>query len=164
MNCTWSNCWLHHNAKIIVAYRTLNHRLVIETWQWMSIPICRDTRLCHFCSYGEIKNKAHFMLECPIYIPITHKFPSLSENAVLGSLKSFFQSDQQVNISLYLKEASTLRHSKKLNDLKSSWCAFNPISLFGFPDFKINLISLEKKHVVAVCTLCNKHWLRAVRT
>ena len=60
------------------------------------------------------------MLECPIYIPITHKFPSLSENVVLGSLKSFFQSDQQVNISLYLKEASTLRHSKKLIDLKSS--------------------------------------------
>ena len=42
---------------------------------------------------------------------IRDKFPSLFENVVLGSLKSFFQLDNQVDINLYLIEATALRHS-----------------------------------------------------
>ena len=37
-----------------------------------------------------------------MYNAIREKFPSLLENVVLGSLKSFFQLDHQVDISLYL--------------------------------------------------------------
>jgi hypothetical protein len=40
-------------------------------------------------------------------------FPVLLENVVPRSLKSFFQLDQHVNIMLYLKEATALRHSSK---------------------------------------------------
>ena len=36
--------------------------------------------------------------------PIRDKFPSLSKNVVLGSLKSFFQLGQKVDISLYLTQ------------------------------------------------------------
>ena len=55
------------------------------------------------------------MPTCPLYNPIRDKFQSLFEKAVLGSLKYFFQLDQQVDIiSLYLAEASTLRHSREL--------------------------------------------------
>ena len=59
------------------------------------------------------------------------------ENVIRGSLKSFFQVNPQVNITLYLTEATTLRHSKEIIGLKPSWCAF----LFDCMDFKINFIS-----------------------
>ena len=52
------------------------------------------------------------MLERPQYNPIRDKFPSMFESIVLGSLKSFFQLDHQSDISLYLTEAATLRHSR----------------------------------------------------
>jgi hypothetical protein len=126
---------------IIATYRTLNHRLAIETGRWSIIPISRDTGLCHFCSYNTVENEAHYVLECPLYDPIRDKFPSLFENVVLGSLNSFFQLDHQGDISLYLKEATALLPLWKISYLKPSLCTFNPIILFGFLDFEINFIS-----------------------
>ena len=35
-------------CKIIIAYKTSNHRLAIETKRWSTIPISRDNKLCHF--------------------------------------------------------------------------------------------------------------------
>ena len=113
---------------------------LLEIGWWTMTPICKDTRLCHFCSYNAVENEASFVLECPLYNPNRKKSPSLFENIVLGSLESFFQLDQQVNISLCLTEATTLRHSTKLIGLKSSWYTFNLIRLFSFPDFDINFI------------------------
>ena len=52
------------------------------------------------------------MLECILDKPIGDKFPSLFEN--VGILKSFFQLDHQVDSRLYLNEATTLCHSKKI--------------------------------------------------
>ena len=52
------------------------------------------------------------MLECPYMILLEKKMPSLFGNVVLGSLKSFFQLDHQVDISLYLTEATALRHCR----------------------------------------------------
>ena len=46
------------------------------------------------------------MLEYCLYNPIEDKFPPLFEKVVLGSLKSFFQLDHQVDASLYLMEAT----------------------------------------------------------
>jgi len=106
--------------KIIAAYRTSNHRLAIETGRWSTIPISRDKRLCNFCSYNVVENEAHFVLECPLYSSIRDKFQSLFENIVLGSIKSFFQLDHQVDISLYLTEATALRHSRELASLTPS--------------------------------------------
>ena len=135
--------------KIIVAYRTSNHRLAIETGWWTTIPISRDIRLCHFCSYNAIEHEAHCVLQCPLYNPIRDKFQSLFENVVSGSFKSFFQLDHQVDINLHLMEAigaTAFCHSRELTSLKLSWCIFSPIGLFCFPDFKMNFISL--------CNLC----------
>ena len=73
-------------------------------------------------------------------LALRHRLQSC-ENLVLGSLKCFFQVDQQVNISLYSTDDSALHHFRKLTGLKPSWCAFSPISPFGFLDFKINFIS-----------------------
>ena len=60
-----------------------------------------------------IENEARLVLECPLYNPIKDKFPSLFENVIIRSLKSFFQSDHQVDIHLYLTEATTLCHYRK---------------------------------------------------
>ena len=142
VNCTWSNHWLHHNAISLlpIAPRTIDLPLKLDNGQ-LSISLARDTRLCHFCSYTAVENETHFMLGCPLYNPIRDMYSSLFEKVVPKSLKPFFQLDQQVNIILYLEEATALHHSCKLAGLKPSWCIFSCSSLFGFLDFKINFIS-----------------------
>ena len=45
------------------------------------------------------------------------KFSSLFENAEVGSLKSFFQLNHRVDISLYLMEATALSHFRELANL-----------------------------------------------
>ena len=79
--------------KIIVASCTLNHRLAFEIGGWSAIPVSRDNRLCHSCSYNVVENEACFMLECPLNNSIRDKFQVLVERVVLESLKSFFQLD-----------------------------------------------------------------------
>ena len=100
--------------------RTLNHRLTIETNRWLTIPISRDTNLCHLCSYNAVDNEAYVVLECPLYNPKEDKFPSLFENVALGSLKCIFQLDHQVDITLYLMETTACRDAKELASLKPS--------------------------------------------
>ena len=63
-----------------------------------------------FISCNVIGNEAYFSLECPLFNPIKDVFPSIFENVVPWSLKSFFQLDHQVDINLYLMEATTLYH------------------------------------------------------
>ena len=58
------------------------------------------------------------MLESPLHNPIRDKFSSMFENVVLGSLKSLFQLNHKVGISLYLIEVTALYHSKDLTGLK----------------------------------------------
>jgi hypothetical protein len=64
------------------------------------------------------------MLECALYKVNKDKFPSLFKNAVLGSLKSFFQLDHQVDISFYFTKVTALYYSRELVGLKPSCCTF----------------------------------------
>ena len=57
------------------------------------------------------------MLKCPLHNPIRDKFSSLFENAELRSLKSFFQLDHEVDVSLYLMEVTALYHFRELANL-----------------------------------------------
>jgi hypothetical protein len=81
---------------------------------WLTIPISRDNRLCHCFSYNIVENETHFVLECPLYNPISDKFQYLFTKASIGSLRSFSPSSHQLGISIYLMEATALRHSRKL--------------------------------------------------
>jgi hypothetical protein len=105
--CTWSNHWHNHHAWLLlpIAPRTIDLPLKLDNDR---------LSLFHFCSYNAIESELHIMLECPLYNFISNKFPSILENVILGSLKSFFQLDLQVNISLYLTVANSLRHSRQL--------------------------------------------------
>ena len=47
------------------------------------------------------------------------RFALLFENVILWRLKSFFQLDDQVDIRLYLTEATVLYHSRELASLKT---------------------------------------------
>jgi hypothetical protein len=80
----------------------------VYEWRWSRVR-----------STDAVENGAHFVLECPLYNPI-EKFPSIFENVILRSLKSFFQLDQFVDINFYLTHPTTLHGSKKLADLKPS--------------------------------------------
>ena len=75
----------------------------IEIGPWLTIPISRDYKLCHCCSHKVVEDEAHFVLECTLSNSISEKFHPLIQNVVLGSFKSFFQLNQQVNLSHYLK-------------------------------------------------------------
>ena len=54
------------------------------------------------------------MLECSLYNSMEDTFQLRFENAVLGSLKSFFQLDYQVDISFYLMDDIAICHSSEL--------------------------------------------------
>ena len=119
--------------KIIVAYYTSNHKLAIEIGPWMIIPISRDTRLCRFCFYYTVENETHFVFKCPLcnLLEISfHHYLLLFENVVPGSLKSFFQLNLQVEICLYLTEATALHHSRELICLKPDLLSI-PLALPG---------------------------------
>lgn len=73
----------------LVSVQLLMHD--IDIGPWLTIPIRRDNKVCHCCSYKVIENEAPFVLECPLYNSISDRFPSLFQNVVLGSLKFFFQ-------------------------------------------------------------------------
>ena len=147
-------------GKVIVAYHISNYRLAIKTRRWLTIPISRDNRLCHFCSYIVVENEVCFELECPMYNPIWDKFSSLFENVVLGSLKSFFQLDHQVDISLYLTEATALRHSMKLANLRPSWCAFRLISILA--SLTLKSISIHFIHWLDPLDSPHEHYILVV--
>ena len=69
-----------------------------------------------------VEYESNFVLEGPLYNFIAGKFESLLKNVVSRSLKSSFQLDHQVDITLYLMEVTALHHSKELDGLTPSLC------------------------------------------
>ena len=127
----WSEAYLKQplippQRKIVVAYCTSNHTLAITIGRWLTIPIPRENILCHLCSYNVAENEFHFMLKCPLYTSIRIRFPSLFQNVVLGSLKSFVQLKHQLDLSCKLMDAIALHHPRELAFLTPSWYIFNP--------------------------------------
>ena len=84
--------------RIVVAYYTSNHRLVIEIGRWLTILISKDNKLCHFFSQN-VGIEAHFVVECPLYNFIRDRFSFMLQHVVLSSLKCFFQLDHQVDFN-----------------------------------------------------------------
>ena len=76
--------------------------------------------LCHLC---------HFVLEYPLNNPITIELIISIWVRSLGNLKSFFHLSHQVDISIYLIEATAVFHSRELASLTPICCPFIPISL-----------------------------------
>ena len=89
-----------------------------ESWSWCKPRLVKNP--CCSQSYCSIKDK----------------FPSLFENVVLRSLKTFFIWSKKVNNSLYHNPPL-----QRISQLKPSKCTFNPINLFGFPNFENSIIS-----------------------
>ena len=69
------------------------------------------------------------MLEQPWYNPIRDSFPSLFDNVVPRSLKSFFQLHQQVDISLYLTEVTALKHPREFETIVMYFQSYEPFRL-----------------------------------
>ena len=140
VDCTWSNHWDHHNSRSLLPTTSQIIDLPLKIGRRSTLPTSRDNRLCHFCSYNKVENEVDFVSECPLFNPVRDHFSSLFENVVLGSLKSFFQLDQQVDISLYLMKATAFCTSRII-DLKPTRCTFNPISLLASSTLKSRYIT-----------------------
>ena len=69
-------------CKITFVCRTSNHRLAIEYGRWSTIPVSRDYKYYHFCSYNVVKIEARFVLQCPLH-SYSITIPSLFEEIVL---------------------------------------------------------------------------------
>ena len=67
-----------------------------------------------------MENEACFVFECPLSNTIRNRFPFLYLNVVLGSLKSFFQQNHKLDMSMYLIETSALHYSRELAFLTTS--------------------------------------------
>lgn len=51
----------NYYSKILIAFRTRNHRLPIEIGRWNSTPV--HERVCHFC-HNDIGDEFHYILSC----------------------------------------------------------------------------------------------------
>ena len=111
--CTWTNHWQRPNTRSLLLTAPRTTDLPLELDGGPQPLFFRGNILCHFCCSNVFENEAHFELECLQYNSIRDEFQSLFENVVLWSLKSFFQLDHDVNISLYLTEATPLRHCRE---------------------------------------------------
>ena len=85
----------------------------METAHWTAIPISIYDKLCH----NEVKNKAHFVLECPLSSSIIDKFQSL---ATLFSYKVVFHSIFNIwhGPPLYCLHGNSLENRKKLTPIR----------------------------------------------
>ena len=87
------------NTKLLLL-TTLKSQSCHQNWSVVNYP--QDKKLCHLCSYNVAENEAHFVLGYLLYNFFRERFPFIFQSIVLGSLKSFFQSIYQVDVSLYL--------------------------------------------------------------
>lgn len=59
--------WTPPQRKINAGYYASKRKLAIKIGRWSIILVSKYTRLRHVCSYNGLKNKANFLLECPLY-------------------------------------------------------------------------------------------------
>ena len=62
------------HCKIIVANCTWKHRLGVKTGWLSTIPISRDNRLCHFCSYNTVEMRHTLCWSVPYITPLEISF------------------------------------------------------------------------------------------
>ena len=110
VNCTWSNHWLHHNAR--TSLPTTPRTKLVGKWLCLSLEILDYAT---FSPRMQLKMRHTSCWDGPY---ITHNpmrdFPLLLKNVVPGSLKSFIKLDHQIDICLHLTKATALLHSREL--------------------------------------------------
>ena len=57
---------------IVCKFRTVNHKLPIETGRYTRIP--RNERVCKMCNSGQLGDEFHFCLECPALKELRNTF------------------------------------------------------------------------------------------
>ena len=58
--------------KFLCKFRTLNHKLPVETGRYINIP--RNQRYCTLCNSNQFGDEYHFLLECITLSAIRKKF------------------------------------------------------------------------------------------
>ena len=118
----WSSHWHHHNtwSLPLTASQIINLSLKLDGGQ-----VSLSLEMIDYATFALIMQSKMRHTLCWNVPNIT---PLIQVSIIIwqGSLKSSFHLDQQVDIGLYLAEATTLCHSRELaGGLKISWCTFN---------------------------------------
>ena len=91
----------------LIKFRTLNHRLPIQTGRWRNTP--RNERLCTKCDLNDLGDEFHYILKCPFfcnqrakYVPLKYwKYPNvLNFQALFGTPNKKLLS----NIAYFVKD------------------------------------------------------------
>lgn len=56
-----------------------------------------------------------FVMECPLYNPNIDEFPSMFQNAAVGSPKYFYQLDHQIDSTVISQKYIAFRHSNNIS-------------------------------------------------
>ena len=75
--------------------QTSNHKLAIEIG-WLS----QYLEVIDYATHNVVQIEAHFIMEQPLHNSTRDKFPFIFKDAILDSLKSFFQLDHQVDVNI----------------------------------------------------------------
>ena len=103
----------------LTKFRLSSHDLAIERGRYESIP--RNERICKYCNQNMTENEYHFLLVCPLYRDLRHKYfkkyycqwPTLNKFDDLMSKKSKIAVS---NLSKFIFFAMKLRNQLTLND------------------------------------------------
>ena len=90
--------------------------------------------------------------------PLEIKIQPLFGKAVWRTLKSFFQLDHQVDMSLYLTKTTTLHQSKKISWFDIAMLYLQSNKSFGFTDSKSDFISLGPHTLYRFSTYNYRCW------
>ncbi len=64
-------------------YRLSNHTLTIETGRYRQHWLPKESRICPYCTHGEVETEQHFLTSCPHYEEIERHFiPNLKHFAL----------------------------------------------------------------------------------
>lgn len=104
-------CYALKLCKVLIRFRTRNHKLPIETGRWNSIPF--QERKCNLCT-EDLRDEYHYILSCKHfkdqrikYInryfyqhPNTQKFKQLMNSENVAELKNLCYFIQEINRNL----------------------------------------------------------------
>ena len=97
-------------VKPLIKFRTLNHKLPIETGRWENIP--RDNRTCKHCTSPAVADEQHYLFNCEsIYHYRTQylgKYISWSKPVSINRILNLHKASDLKNVSRYLNNIFSL--------------------------------------------------------
>ena len=104
--------------KALTQFRLSLHDLAIERGRCQNID--RQERICNFCTGKRVESEYHFLLVCPLYRELRHKYMKsyYCRWPTLNKFDSFMSSDNKrtiLSLAKYIYYASELRRNSQVS-------------------------------------------------